>query len=165
MNSKEKLNVPKRPGVYVLVININKDVNVKIGKLGSFTFPKGLYVYVGSARGKHSTSLKWRILRHIRPNKRLKWHIDYLLVEKPVELKDVVFAVTESNYECDIVRELISTNCFKIQVRNFGSSDCRCPAHLLRYVAPGNKEELVSIIKKVFVSLKLRPKVLPIPSS
>jgi len=42
-------------------------------------FPKGYYCYTGSARGSGSTNLKHRIGRHLKKEKRMFWHIDYVL--------------------------------------------------------------------------------------
>jgi len=61
-------------GVYVLVVSVDKDVNVNIGALGSIGFEKGLYAYVGSAQN----GLEKRIERHRRRAKRKFWHIDYI---------------------------------------------------------------------------------------
>ena len=35
---------------YQLFINVTKEINLKIGKLGRFIFPAGSYVYTGSAK-------------------------------------------------------------------------------------------------------------------
>ena len=110
------------PGVYHLVLSLGREVTLRVGKLGRFTFPAGyysiscitvtpvmqemahrrhakhsarrsrrppvasccitlkqetLYVYTGSARG----GLEARIARRRRREKRMRWHIDYLLRE------------------------------------------------------------------------------------
>ena len=35
---------------YQLFINVTKEINLKVGKLGKFIFPAGSYVYTGSAK-------------------------------------------------------------------------------------------------------------------
>ena len=60
---------------YQLYIFLNEDVRVQIGKLGVFRFPKGNYIYTGSAK----RNIEKRIERHLSSNKKLHWHIDYLL--------------------------------------------------------------------------------------
>ena len=62
-------------GIYNLIINLQSDTFIHVGKLGGFLFKKGYYVYTGSAR----KGLKARIERHARKEKTLHWHIDYLL--------------------------------------------------------------------------------------
>ena len=52
-------------GTYLLLINLNYNIDVQIGKLGKIHFLKGWYVYVGSAMN----NLEARINRHLRSNK------------------------------------------------------------------------------------------------
>lgn len=46
----------------MLVISVNKDIEVKVGALGSRIFDRGLYIYVGSAQ----SGLETRIKHHVR---------------------------------------------------------------------------------------------------
>ena len=62
-------------GTYCLLIHLKQDSKITIGKLGEKNFQKGYYIYVGSALN----SLKTRIQRHLRKEKKIHWHIDYLL--------------------------------------------------------------------------------------
>ena len=106
---------------YQLFIKINKDVDLKVGKLGRFIFPIGSYVYTGSAK----TNLDKRIERHLSKKKKLHWHIDYLLLNKKVKVIDV----NKSNkFECDLNKETEG----EIIIHGFGSSDCKagCKSHL-----------------------------------
>ena len=66
---------PRRPGSYLLVFILDRDISCCIGKRGLMTFPQGTYVYVGSALN----GLDQRIRRHLRTDKKIHWHIDYLL--------------------------------------------------------------------------------------
>lgn len=52
-------------GSYILVVFVQKNVDLIIGALGKITFRKGFYLYVGSAMG-HSgaTTLINRVKRH-----------------------------------------------------------------------------------------------------
>ena len=50
---------------YQLFIKVNKDIDLKVGKLGRFIFPIGSYVYTGSAK----TNLDKRIERHLSKKK------------------------------------------------------------------------------------------------
>ncbi|MEE9474859.1 MAG: GIY-YIG nuclease family protein, partial [Candidatus Hydrothermarchaeaceae archaeon] len=70
-------------GIYALIITLEEDKNICVGKLGPVDFKKGYYVYIGSALN----SLEGRINRHRRKDKKLRWHVDYLLNEgKIVEI-------------------------------------------------------------------------------
>jgi Uri superfamily endonuclease len=108
-------------GSYILLIEIPHEVNVQVGALGSLTFPKGFYAYCGSAMG----GLGARINRHLRREKKIRWHVDYLL-EKGM-IKKVLSAVTNERLECRLAEGL--GNAFN-NYTGFGSSDCDCPSHL-----------------------------------
>ena len=69
---------------YQLFINVAKEIDLIIGKLGRFIFPVGSYVYTGSAK----TNLDKRIERHLSKKKNLHWHIDYLLNNDAVQIID-----------------------------------------------------------------------------
>lgn len=109
-------------GIYVLVVSVDRDTKVNVGALGNTFFKKGLYAYVGSAQ----KSLKKRIDRHLRKEKRSFWHIDYLLrdVGRVVE---VFWKEAEKSEECRVAKELGKTG---VPILNFGCSDCSCVSHL-----------------------------------
>jgi len=109
---------------YVIGIRINKDIGILIGKLGNISFSKGFYVYIGSAKNR----LNARLRRHLSQNKKLFWHIDYLLKSNAACLK--VIWVGSNKSECSTAR-LIHQNLNSRIIRDFGSSDCGCPGHLL----------------------------------
>ena len=95
---------------------------VKIGSLDFVNFRKGFYLYVGSAQN----SLDTRIKRHFYQNKKLRWHIDYLL--KHAKIKEVWIKENAAKVE-----ECTTARCFEANflfVKNFGSSDCTCSSHL-----------------------------------
>lgn len=97
--------------------------NIVIGKLGTFSFQKGLYVYVGSAK----RNIQSRVERHIQIDKKQRWHFDYL---RPfLEIADVETFSGEEG-ECKLFQRLMKEQSGIIPVRGFGSSDCRCPGHL-----------------------------------
>lgn len=111
-------------GVYFLVINISKDSKVKIGALASILFEKGNYVYVGSAMN----GLENRIARHLMKEKKLHWHIDYLLASKIAKIAQVFVKETaQKAEECITARKFAALS---TPVPNFGCGDCRCEAHL-----------------------------------
>jgi Uri superfamily endonuclease len=133
-------------GTYCLVIHLNQKSRIKVGKMGFIDFKKGYYVYVGSALN----SLESRIKRHLSADKKLHWHVDYLLMDKNAEVVDVVFAVSDDRWECSIASE-ISKNGEGIP--KFGCSDCKCPSHLFYFndLKPGE------ICSNSFKKLKLEP--------
>ncbi|MFH1739886.1 MAG: GIY-YIG nuclease family protein [bacterium] len=100
-------------------------VSLDIGALGTHNLPAGHYIYTGSAR----RGLRARLARHQRQNKTLRWHIDYLLQWAETERIDA-FQLDETD-ECALARQSFTIPGAQIIVRGFGSSDCRCPAHLV----------------------------------
>jgi Uri superfamily endonuclease len=99
--------------------------SIKISKKGTFDFPKGYYVYTGSAK----RGLKGRISRHLNKDKKKFWHIDYLLPY--AQIKDIVIRRQKS--ECYWNNGLSKSRGSWILVKGFGSSDCQCPTHLLHF--------------------------------
>jgi Uri superfamily endonuclease len=118
-------------GSYILVILLNKDNEIIIGALGIIKFKKGFYFYVGSAMGNYgSSTLLNRVKRHIsnKDDKRIHWHIDYLLNNIHTIITKIYLIPSIENLECYIAQEL-SKICTGY-ITNFGSSDCKCISHL-----------------------------------
>lgn len=116
-------------GTYALVLYLDHETRIVIGRLGTFDLPAGYYLYVGSALGPGG--LEARLARHFRAEKRLRWHIDHLL--EHAQIVEVWTASSENRLEClwaQAARELPGA---QIPVPGFGSSDCRCPAHLVHF--------------------------------
>lgn len=124
--------LPIKPGVYTLIFEIDQLTRVKIGKLGCYNFPRGLYAYTGSALGSRSSSLNARVSRHLMTGKRQHWHIDYLLNSHTGKVKAVIYALTVFKVECQIAKELDKSREINFTIRGFGCSDCRagCMSHL-----------------------------------
>lgn len=111
-------------GIYNLIIQLSKDKEIKIGRLGTFIFPEGFYVYTGSAQN----GLERRINRHLSSSKKFHWHIDYLL--SYARTIKVLKYFRGRKDECRLNRMIgKGTGAFTI-VRKFGSSDCNCRTHL-----------------------------------
>ncbi len=106
---------------YQLRIRVDQALRLAIGRLGEFDFPAGNYVYTGSAR-RHFEA---RIARHLRAEKTLRWHIDYLLAAAGVAVTEVVRSQAE---ECHLNQATAGA----IPVPGFGASDCKhgCGSHL-----------------------------------
>ncbi|UCB51731.1 MAG: GIY-YIG nuclease family protein [Candidatus Zixiibacteriota bacterium] len=112
-------------GLYQLLIHLPESAHIQIGKRGRFRFPKGYYVYTGSAK----KGLEGRVKRHLRKEKRRFWHIDYLLDHASVT---AVFPLTnERKDECSLSSETLAMPGAEVIVPGFGSSDCKCPSHLV----------------------------------
>ena len=47
-------------------------------------------------------SLNARIKRHLSDDKKLHWHIDYLLKDKNSEIVDVIFTISTNKLECKL---------------------------------------------------------------
>ena len=107
-------------GCYCLIIEVDKNQYLKIGKKLKIDFKKGYYVYVGSAMN----NLESRVKRHLSKTKKLHWHVDYLL--KNNEIIEVIYNLDEK-VECDISQKLAKNNTF---IKDFGCSDCDCESHL-----------------------------------
>lgn len=112
-------------GVYVLLIQLTKNVDLKIGKLGSLSFGEGLYAYVGSAQ----VGLEKRIERHLRKEKSIFWHIDYLLMSRYSKITKVFCLDAGKRAECAIAGQIESEG---EAIVGFGCSDCSCRSHLFR---------------------------------
>ena len=99
-------------------------------RLGQVTLAAGQYAYVGSAHGPGG--LRARVGRHLRADKPLHWHIDYLTAAIPVV--HVVALASTARLECTWAKRLLVLNGAAVPAPGFGSSDCRnrCPAHLIR---------------------------------
>jgi Uri superfamily endonuclease len=112
-------------GVYCLLIHINKEIKIKVGALGIISFRKGDYCYVGSGQN----NVEKRIERHFSPTKKIRWHIDYLLKNKHVNLKKAFQKKAGKEMECKIAKMLMES---EQPIKGFGCSDCRCLSHLFR---------------------------------
>ena len=108
-------------GIYTLLIRFDRPQAITIGKLGGVSFSAGYYAYVGSALN----GLESRIVRHLKKEKALHWHIDYFL--QKARLEEIIYSQTEKNLECAISFQLAQK---LTPIPHFGCSDCRCKSHL-----------------------------------
>jgi len=116
-------------GSYCLCIQVWKDSKISVGSLGVITFPKGRYIYVGSALN----SLIPRLRRHLKTSRGegrvAHWHIDYLLREPHVEVEAIYATDWSVRMECEIATYIALRG---EAVPRFGCSDCACRSHLYR---------------------------------
>ena len=109
------------PQTYQLFIHVKYNITVEIGRLGTFDFPAGFYVYTGSAK----RGMENRLARHLSTEKKLRWHIDYVLNHPDVSIHKIEKFVEP---ECQVNAQTDG----EILVPGFGASDCRaaCGSHL-----------------------------------
>jgi sugar fermentation stimulation protein A len=122
----------KDKGSYLIVLRLDKEKRINVGKLGTVLFNKGFYVYVGSAM----VNLTSRIERHQRLRKTFHWHIDFLR-----DSADFICALairSSDRLECEIASSV--SKIAQWSVKEFGSSDCTCATHLF-----GFKKDPVSL--------------------
>lgn len=121
---KFEFSIPESHTLYAIKGYLpEKKENVQIGKLGSFSFEKGYYVYVGSAK----KNIYSRINRHIQADKKQRWHLDYL---RPYLQIQEVQTYDGKEGECQLFDRLKKRNVGTIPAQGFGSSDCKCVSHL-----------------------------------
>jgi len=114
-------------GLYQLWIELARPISLRVGRLARFRFQAGWYVYTGSAK----RNLPARVARHRRRSKTLRWHIDYLLASPHAHIRRVLTRPWRAGGECRWHRTTARAPRATIPVPGFGSSDCRCPAHLV----------------------------------
>ncbi|MBI4344820.1 MAG: GIY-YIG nuclease family protein [Euryarchaeota archaeon] len=114
-------------GIYCLLLKLREDIELPVGALGLCSFPRGYYVYTGSAlRG-----LGARIGRHLRPDKKHHWHVDYLL--RAARVTEVFVLETGERRECELNLLVMGLPGARVAVDSFGSSDCGCRSHLFHF--------------------------------
>ena len=133
-------------GSYILLLRLRKGQDISVGSLKTICFPEGCYAYVGSALN----GIEPRIRRHLSRDKKIHWHIDYLLSK--VVIADAVFVETDIRTECVIAQELSRQF---VSVPYFGSSDCSCLSHLF-----SDSGEMKSKILTSLNRLTMKPRIL-----
>lgn len=128
---------PSLPGTYALFMTLAAPAELTIGRLGTFAFPVGQYIYTGSARGQGG--LRARLRHHLRPAQRPHWHIDYL--RKRAVVTGGVYVVQQEvpagnvPLECAWSLALLALSGASVPAAGFGASDCTslCGAHLVHF--------------------------------
>lgn len=122
-------------GSYALFMKMVRDMRIEVGSLGRIDFPRGQYIYIGSAMN----GIEGRVKRHLRRSKKIYWHIDYFL--RKADIEQVYILESEKKLECQIARNLADR--FGV-IKDFGSSDCNCSGHLFY----GGKTKLENHLRK-----------------
>ena len=109
-------------GCYILILRLDEDRTLNVGGLGRIFFPKGHYLYVGSAK----KNLEARMERHKRRRKTFFWHIDYL--RDAASACQALPVRTQDDLEHELARRLAPLADWIIP--GFGASDSPCESHL-----------------------------------
>ncbi|MES9941646.1 MAG: GIY-YIG nuclease family protein [Candidatus Thiodiazotropha sp. 6PLUC2] len=117
---------PKLPGTYVLLLKNSRQKAINVGRLGNCEFPKGWYLYVGSAFGPGGVAA--RCGHHKRVSQRPHWHIDYLRAE--TVLREIWFTHDPCRREHEWAGLFAEHLKLRQPIPGFGASDCDCGSHL-----------------------------------
>ena len=142
-------------GVYVLLISIEDRVMMEVGALGPINLESGIYAYIGSALGSHSTSIEGRLTRHYNSQKKMHWHIDYILKNPKIKIKKAIFSESTNPQECNLVKKISKCEFTSLGPKDFGSSDCSCVSHLIFLDLKENIAE--QHVWDKFIELDLKP--------
>ncbi len=128
-----------KTGCYQLIMHLSEDSRFDIGRRKKLPFPAGFYVYTGS----HQKSLDKRLARHVKRQKKMHWHIDYLTTRPAIAIREILI-YPGSRAECRINREFMAFSGGEVLQPNFGNGDCRhhCDSHLI--YLPELPEKLLS---------------------
>ncbi len=135
-------------GSYFLVIKVERDMIVRT-KRKEFPLKAGYYVYVGSAMN----SLEKRVERHFKKDKKLHWHIDFLLKES--ELLRAYIIPSNVKIEEELSMEVSK---FGKPVEGFGASDLKIGSNLYYF-----KDEPDKILTDILQKLGLKWKSVKSP--
>lgn len=115
----------KRRGTYALFLTFDSSADIEVGSLGILHFDPGKYCYIGSALG----GLDQRLSRHLRKEKKIRWHIDNLTVS--ADSMEAWESFPDYVDECMLAHCAVECGMVRVH-RGFGCSDCRCETHLFR---------------------------------
>ena len=151
-------------GIYILILRLDQESHIQIGKFGNFQFRKGFYAYIGSALGTGGFK---RVDRHFNvaagKNPTRKWHIDYLSSKSKIVC--AILLPTEDAIECKLARRLIKISGISI-ISGFGCTDCMCETHLI-YSENEPKNMIIEACKdigidNIIIKNPLRKEVYPL---
>ncbi|MDY6904760.1 MAG: DUF123 domain-containing protein [Thermodesulfobacteriota bacterium] len=90
-----------------------------------------------------------RLQRHFRREKRIRWHIDYLLAGRSVKLQTALCKAADKDEECriaDVLKEKAMPVNGPGGLRGFGASDCSCKSHLFALPAALSKQGIAGLM-------------------
>ena len=111
-----------KSGVYILVMKSETQVKSATRKFGDTLLNKGYYYYAGSAQ----KNFHHRILRHLRKDKIIHWHIDLLSTRKEFTIISVmIIPEADKSYEQKLAGDLEFYFGCSIPFEGFGNSDSK----------------------------------------
>lgn len=139
-------------GTYALIIFASDELSINVGGLGLINVLPGYYTYTGSALGSGVTSLQHRLARHLRIPKKKRWHIDFLLADKNVNVEAIATVPSKQSLECQINQLIRHQMKAKILIPKFGASDCQsgCRSHLLYFGKKEIKHKIRALFRREF---------------
>ncbi|MFX0171801.1 MAG: DUF123 domain-containing protein [Candidatus Hodarchaeota archaeon] len=142
MSTRSQLRISQ--GIYILILRVIDAFQIRKKKI-IWDLKPGYYFYFGSALGKPSTSLNYRLSRHFKSKKRIFWHIDLLTSNRNVQKIQAYSVVQNKGLECEKLHQFKKIYSKGKIIKKFGSSDCKsnCGGHLI-YLS-NNQEELISL--------------------
>ena len=125
--SRAPATIPSSGGTYALLFDCPKTVCRAVGRLGRVHVASGYWVYVGSAFGPGGLSS--RLSHHLTPAQRPHWHLDYIKdALRPLEAWYTTDPMPREHAWAALLADARGAS---RPLTGFGSSDCRCHAHLI----------------------------------
>jgi len=128
---------------YILVLEKRTSSPVPL-RTQSVFMKRGVYLYVGSAK----RGMQARLARHVRKEKRLFWHIDYVTSRADVTVKAIFLS---SRKECATLREISDLGI--LFGRRLGASDCTCPSHFIHMPDKRLKQVMGALSQRCFINV------------
>lgn len=119
--------IPSSGGTYALLFACPKTVCRTVGRLGRVHVASGYWIYVGSAFGPGGLSS--RLSHHLTPAQRPHWHLDY--IKDALSPLEAWYTTDPGPREHAWAALLADARGASRPLTGFGSSDCRCRAHLI----------------------------------
>lgn len=137
---------PLGAGTYLLLLCLDQAQVLRVGGLGGHPFPAGHYLYAGSALGPGG--LQARLRHHLGFADRPHWHVDYL--RQRAALEEVWYSEQTRRREHDWASLTQQLPGAVALVAGFGSSDCRCAAHLVHLEARPRLSAFGALVRRHF---------------
>ena len=131
-------------GSYLLTLRAKSFVSLQVGSLALFGLEPKQYLYVGSALGPGG--LRARLNHHLKTALKPHWHIDYL--RQHAEIERIFYCISSDRLEHIWATALSQTDYCNVPLRNFGSSDCNCPAHLFSLERKIDDKEITALLSQ-----------------
>lgn len=119
--------IPPQPGTYALILQNKTLATIQVGSLGWLAVEPGWYIYVGSAFGPGG--LRGRLAHHLNDRPQ-RWHVDAL--KSASSIQAVWLTTDPRRLEHEWAEAWLDYPGVTAPWKGFGSSDCKCRAHLFR---------------------------------